>query len=80
MLRFDGPYDIVKAYPDVLTYKLLLPPSAKQHLNFHISQLQTHMANDPEPFPGRELEQPGPIITEDGVTEYSIEKILDECP
>lgn len=35
-------------------------------------------SNNPELFPNRELERPGPIVTEDGVTEYFIDKILDE--
>lgn len=52
MPRFDGPYDILEAYPESSTYKLLLPTSAKQHPNFHVSQLRRHIPNDPELFPG----------------------------
>lgn len=39
MARYDGPYKILEAYPDSLTYKLLLPTASKQTPLFHVSQL-----------------------------------------
>lgn len=78
MVRQDGPYEIIEVYPELSTYKLLLPPSSKQIPLFHVSQLQPHHKNDVTLFPSRELEHPGPIITKDGSSEYFIEHIMDE--
>lgn len=80
MARYDGPYEILEAYPDSSTYKLLLPASSKQTPLFHVSQLQPHLENDATLFPSPELQRPGPIITEQGATEYFIDHILDERP
>jgi len=80
MARNDGPYKILEAYPESLTYKLLLPASSKQFPVFHVSQLQPHQENDATLFPSHKLECPRPIITKDGSTEYFIEHILDERP
>jgi hypothetical protein len=80
MARWDGPYEVLEAYPDTSTYKLQLPPSSKQTPVFHVSQLQPHHENDPTLFPARELKRPGPIITAEGSTEYFIDHILDERP
>lgn len=80
MLRCDGPYKVLEAYPATSTYKLLLPPASKQIPVFHVSQLQPHHENDAVLFPSQELECPRPIITKDGTSEYFIDCILDKCP
>lgn len=80
MPRFDGPYKILRAYPDTSSYTLELPPTSKQFPTFHSSQLQPFVANDDNLFPSRSLTKPPPILTPDGQTEYFIDKILDERP
>jgi hypothetical protein len=78
MPRFDGPYEVLEAYLDSLTYKLNLPPSSWSHLVFHASQLRLAFDNDDLLFPVRELSPPTAIITPEGDTEYFIERIIDE--
>jgi Chromo (CHRromatin Organisation MOdifier) domain len=80
MPRFDGPYEVLEAYPESSTYKLALPHASKQCPSFHVSQLRPYIENDAELFPARELARPGPIVTEADTTEYFIEYILDERP
>lgn len=80
MPRFDGPYEVIKAYPDSSLYTLRLPQNSRLCPSFHASQLRPFHPNDDELFPGRRLSRPGPIITESGSEEYFIERILDERP
>ena len=78
MPRFDGPFEITKAYPESSSYQILLPLSSKIFPTFHISQLRKHLPNDNTLFPKRAFAAPGPIVTADGSTEYFVEKILDK--
>jgi chromodomain-containing protein len=78
MPRYDGPYNIIEAYPNSSVYKLDLPQNSKIHPTFHVSQLRPYSSNDDSLFPGRKLSKPGPIVTEDRHTEYFIDSILDE--
>jgi hypothetical protein len=78
MPRFDGPYEVLEAYPDSSTYKLKLPPSSWSHPVFHASQLRLAFDNDDSLFPARELSPPTAIVTPEGDTEYFIERIIDE--
>lgn len=78
MPRFDGPYEVLKAFPHSSIYTLRLPPGAKNHPTFHASQLRAFVPNDDEMFPSRKLAQPGPIVTENGTTEYFIDRTIDE--
>lgn len=80
MPRFDGPYKIIRAYPDTSSYTLELPASSKLFPTFHSSQLQPFIENDSNLFPSRSLAKPPLILTPDGQTEYFIDKILDERP
>jgi hypothetical protein len=78
MPRFDGPFEVVKAFLDSSTYILCLPEHTKIHQTFHASLLCPFIGNDTDLFPSRALEKPGPVVTADGEVEYFIEKILDE--
>ena len=56
---FIGPYEILRAQPEVLTYMLKLPPELEArgiHPTFHISQLATHEPNDLLLFPGQDAQ------------------------
>ena len=75
---YNGPYTIVKAFPESLMYPLHLPASSHVFPSFHVSLLKKFNVNDPDLFPECELAKPGPIVTVDGQDEYFIEKILDE--
>ena len=44
---------------------------------YHMSKLKPHHANDASLFPSRELAQPSPILTTNGLEEYLINKIID---
>lgn len=77
MPRRDGPYKIVKAFPERSEYTLQLPGNPKTFPGFHSSLLTRHVANDPDLFPDRELVRPGPVLNENGEEEYNIEKIVD---
>jgi hypothetical protein len=79
MLRFNGPYEITVVHPESLNYTLLIPNHrGDKTTTFHMSHLKVHKTNDDIQFPQRALEQPGPIVTKEGSTEFFIEKILDE--
>jgi hypothetical protein len=71
----DGPYHIVGAHPEASTYTLDVPTNTNPV--FHVSELKLHISNDPNLFPGRELPQPGPMVTEDGLQEHLVEEIVD---
>jgi len=77
MPRFDSPFEVLKAYPDSLTYTLHLLEYSKIHQTFHSSPLCLHIENDPELFPRRTLQRPGPVVTAEGETKYFIDKIVD---
>ena len=77
LVRYDGPYKILRAYPESSVYTLDLP----QHMNifptFHASLLKPWRSNDAELFPTRQHSNPGPILTEDGIEEWEVDSIVD---
>jgi len=73
--RWDGPYVVTDVHPEVSTYTLDIPTNA--YPVFHTSELKPHLDNDTSLFPNRELLQPGPTITADGLQEYTVEEIID---
>lgn len=77
MPRNDGPYTVVKAFPEKSEYTLQLPGHRRTFPGFHASLLKPYHPNDPALFPERELPKPGPVVTEDGIEEWSVEKIID---
>jgi hypothetical protein len=78
MPRFDKPFEVTTAFPEASTYTLRLPEPSKIYKTFHTSLLRPCLENDDELFPSQALERPGPIIMEDGETEYYIDKIIDK--
>lgn len=77
MPRFDGPYAVVSANPESSNYTLDLPEHTNVYPTFHASELKRHVPNDAELYPSRELQRPGPIVTQAGTEEWEIERILD---
>lgn len=75
MVRYDGPWTVVKAHPEYSAYTLDLPDS-KAHKTFHASLLRPFIRNDAELFNMREYEEPGPIATPDGL-EHEVDRIID---
>lgn len=45
---------------------------------FHVSELKRHVPNNAELYPSRELQRPGPIITDAGAEEWEIDRIIDK--
>jgi hypothetical protein len=78
MPRWDGPYEVLEAFPGSSDYKLRLPESSLRCPIFHSSQLRPHIENDDKLFPGRSRDPPRPIVTTNGQEEYFIKKIIDE--
>ena len=76
--RFDGPYNIIDTFPEFSAYKLDLPNQPNVFPTFHASQLKRFNENNASLFPSREHPCPGPIVTSDGVEEYTIERIIDQ--
>lgn len=72
MLCFDGPYTVIDAHPQFSTYTLDLPAS-KAFPTFHASLLCKIMPNNPDLFLSCEFDQPGPILTSNGLEEYFVE-------
>jgi hypothetical protein len=78
MPRFDGPFEVIKAFPESSAYTLHLPEVTKIFRTFHSSLLRPYMENDDILFPSRKFDRPGPIVTAAGEVEYFIDKIIDE--
>jgi hypothetical protein len=78
MPRFDGPFEVIKAFPESSAYTLHLPEATKIFRTFHSSLLRPYMENDDILFPSRKFDRPGPIVTAAGEVEYFIDKIIDE--
>ena len=74
---FDGPYTITACHPEKSTYMLELPAHSNLFPTFHASLLKCFHENDADLFPSREHVTPSPIIMEDGLEEYFVERILD---
>jgi hypothetical protein len=76
--RFDGPYRVTRTLPEFSAYTLDMPNQPNVFNTFHASQLKRHHENDSTMFPSRERAKPGPVLTEDGLEEYAIDRIIDE--
>ncbi|SGZ32127.1 BQ5605_C043g12085 [Microbotryum silenes-dioicae] len=77
MDRFDGPYRIVKAHPEISSYTLQLNGDDAAVPFFHTGKLKTYCKNDTALFPNREPVRLGPVDV-GGEPEYIIEDIVDE--
>ncbi|SGY12583.1 BQ5605_C011g06548 [Microbotryum silenes-dioicae] len=75
--RFDGPYRIVKAQPEISSYTLQLNGDNATVPFFHMGKLKTYRKNDTALFPNREPARLGPVDV-GGKPEYIIEDIVDE--
>lgn len=78
IVRYDGPYKILRAHPEASVYTLDLPDTMRIFPTFHASLLKPYIANDSSQFPSRRLPEPGPIVTADGVEEWEVEELLDK--
>ncbi len=78
MPRFDGPFLVTGANPELSSYTLDIPNSPAKFNTFHISELRPFIANDSDLFPSRDHPRPGPILTEDGLEEHFIDRIIDQ--
>lgn len=78
MVRYDGPYKIIRAHPEASAYTLKLPASLKIFPTFHVSLLKPYRRNNGDLFPSREHPRPGPIVNADGQKEWSVEKVLEK--
>ena len=77
MPRNDGPYTVVRAFPERSEYTLRLPNNPQTFPGFHSSLLKPFVPNDPTLFPDREFTRPGAVVTEDGTEENMIDRIVD---
>ena len=77
MPRNDGPYTVVRAFPEKSEYTLRLPNNPQTFPGFHSSLLKRFVPNDPTLFPNRKFTRPGAVVTEDGTEENMIDKIVD---
>jgi hypothetical protein len=73
----DGPYMVIKSFPEKSEYTLHLPNNSQTFPGFHSSLLKPFISNDPTLFPDHEFTQPGAVVTEDGTEENMIDKIVD---
>lgn len=78
MPRFDGPFIVKRAFPDSSLYTLEMPGTARVHPTFHVSLLRKFVSNNADLFPLRERSIPGPVLTDEGRTEFFIDRIVDE--
>jgi Chromo (CHRromatin Organisation MOdifier) domain len=76
MPRYDGPYLVTGTNTEASTVTLEIPNQPNIFPTFHTSLIKPYHDNDNSKFPGRTLEEPGPIEV-DGVDEYFVDRILD---
>lgn len=76
--RYDGPYTVVETHLELSVYTLDLPNTMNIYPAFHSSLLRKYVPNDASLFPDRELPRPGPIVTDNGAAEWTVERVLDE--
>jgi len=74
---YDGPYNIIDVHTETSNYTLELPNSPNTYPTYHASELKPFLANDAMLFLSRELSQPQPIVTLDGLEEYLVQEIID---
>lgn len=77
MVRYDGPFRVVQAWPDSSAYTLDLPDGLHIFPTFHASLLRPFIANNDDLFPSRAHEEPGPVVTPDGSHEHVVERVID---
>ncbi|THG93317.1 hypothetical protein EW026_g7885 [Hermanssonia centrifuga] len=78
MVRWDGPYKVVRAWPESSLYELDLPQHSNAFPKFHSSLLKPHIPNDNSLYPSRAHAEPEPIFDpETGEDQHFVEKILD---
>ena len=75
--RYDGPYDVIDEHLATSNYTLELPNSLNTYPTYHASELKLFVPNDASLFPSRELPQPQPILTPDGLEEFLVQDIID---
>jgi hypothetical protein len=75
--RFDGPYLVTKIHPEFSTYTLEMLNTPQTFPTFHASQLKRFVENNATLFPSREHLRPRPVVTVEGVEEFSIDRIMD---
>ena len=73
--RWDGPYHVTKTHTAASTYTLDIKSNAFPV--YHASELKPHLTNDSTLFPNHALARPGPILTEDGLEEFTVDQILN---
>ena len=78
MPRFDGPFLVIKAFPEKSVYTLDLPNEPNRFPTFHASLLRKFIPNDNILFPSQALPGPEPVVTDNGEEEWFIDRILDE--
>ena len=71
-VRQLGPYTVAERTGE-LTYRLILPPTMRQHPVFHVDRLSPWEGND---IQGEQPPPPDPIQIDDAL-EYEVEQILD---
>lgn len=77
MVRYDGPYRVKVAHPEMSSYTLDLLGDKKIFPTFHASLLKPYKPNDPDLFPSRELARPEPIVGDDGEDEWPVKAVID---
>ena len=63
MPRYDGPWEIIEAHPEISTYKLNLPNSTNIFPTFHASQIKPFIPNNDKHFPSwKNANIPEPLL------------------
>ena len=77
MPRSDGPFEIIRAYPERSIYTLRLPGNSRVYPGFHASQLKRYIPNNDQQYPSRALERPDAVQGQGDDAEWELERILD---
>jgi hypothetical protein len=79
-------YDDINSKNDMMDLILLrkcsqrnssIHSGSKTFPGFHSSLIKQYIPKNHQLFPGRKVEWPQPIVTEDGIEEFFVDKIVD---
>ncbi|EIW82018.1 hypothetical protein CONPUDRAFT_34086, partial [Coniophora puteana RWD-64-598 SS2] len=75
--RYNSPYHIISAHPNILTYMLDVPNDLHIHPTFHVSQLKMYIPNNNALFLSHIWIKPTLVINASSKQDWFIDCIIE---